>query len=166
MVGLFWISGDEVYLGTPPTPEGAGVLLSPAGVRITGDAPREWRWSDVMDLQVTDAPVRSALTRWAARALSVAAAALDAWVPDGPPEMTVVITTAEGDRVETPVFSGAATAYTEREVDISLGLLARFTRGESSPAVLTHWWNEVRPGEVLRSRDREAVLEGWLATSH
>ncbi|WP_371648834.1 MULTISPECIES: hypothetical protein [unclassified Streptomyces] len=111
---------------------------------------------------MTEAPVRSTLVRWAARGLSVAAAALDAWVPGSPAEMTVVITTTQGDRIESPVFSGAATAYTQREVDLSLGLLARFTRGESSPAALTNWWNDAQPGEVLRSREREAVLEGWL----
>lgn len=164
MVGLLWINGEEVYVGTPPTAEKAGVLLSPVGVRITGDAPQEWLWSAVLDLQVADAPVRSTVTRWATHALSLAAAALDAWVPSSPAEMTVMLTTKEGDRIETPVFSGAAIAYTQREVDLSLGLLARFVRGESSPAALTHWWHEVQPGEVLRSRDREATLEGWLAT--
>ncbi|GAA0595719.1 hypothetical protein [Streptomyces crystallinus] len=162
MVGLFWINGEEIYLGTPPAAEGSGVLLTPAGVRITGDASREWPWPAVLDLRVEDVPVRSAVVRWASRAASVAAAALDAWVPDGPPEMTVALTTAEGERTETPVYAAAATAYTQREVDLSLGLLARFTRGEASPATLTAWWNEVRPGEVLRSRDREAVLESWL----
>lgn len=161
-MGLFWVSGERVYLGTPPATGEPGVLLSPVGVRITGPAPQAWRWSAVMDLQVTEAPVRSTLVRWAARGLSVAAAALDAWVPGSPAEMTVVITTTQGDRIESPVFSGAATAYTQREVDLSLGLLARFTRGESSPAALTNWWNDAQPGEVLRSREREAVLEGWL----
>ncbi|WP_406507976.1 hypothetical protein [Streptomyces sp. NBC_00212] len=76
--------------------------------------------------------------------------------------MTVTLITKEGDRSETRVLSGAAVAYSQREVDLSLGLLARFVRRESSPAALTHWWNEVSPGEILRSRTREATLEGWL----
>ncbi|MFG3281477.1 hypothetical protein [Streptomyces sp. NPDC048111] len=162
VVGLLWINGEEVCLGTPPGPRQAGVFLTPAGVRISGDAPREWLWSDLLDLRVSDAPVRSAVTRWATHALSVAAAAVDAWIPGGPAEMTVTLTTKDGESTETPVFSGAAVAHSQREVDLSLGLLARFVRGELSPGVLTRWWREVRPAEVLRAREREAALEGWL----
>ncbi|MEV6551891.1 hypothetical protein AB0M57_24740 [Streptomyces sp. NPDC051597] len=161
-IGLFWVNGERVYVGTPPAAGGPGVLLSPVGVRITGPAPHAWRWSAVMDLQVLHVPVRSTLVRWAARGLSVAAAALDAWVPGSPAEMTVAVTTTEGESVESTVYSGAAIAYTQREVDLSLGLLARFTRGEASPVALTNWWNETQPVEVLRSREREAVLESWL----
>ncbi|MFG2719810.1 hypothetical protein ACGFW5_16155 [Streptomyces sp. NPDC048416] len=161
MVGLFWVSGDEVHLGTPPSAGSTGVLLSSIGVRVTGDSPGEWRWPDVLDLRVTDAPVRSAAVRWGTRALSMAAAAFDLWVPGEPPSMTVTLITKEGDETTADVLSGAAVAYSQREVDLSLGLLARFVRGESSPTALMQWWDEVRPVRVLRSRDRETILEGW-----
>lgn len=162
MVGLFWIQSGETYLGMPPVPPAPGVLLSPAGPQAVGPDPLHWSWSDVTDLRVTEAPVRSTAARWAARAANVAAAALNAWVPGSPAEMTVVIA-AGGNEYKTPVFSGASSAYTQREVDLSHGLLAHFVRGTSSPAVMSDWWNGDRqPSAVLPSRHREALLESWL----
>ncbi|MEU8709171.1 hypothetical protein [Streptomyces sp. NPDC048565] len=162
MVGLFWIQSGGTYLGTPPVPPAPGVLLSATGPLVVGPDPQETLWSDVRDLRVTEAPARSTAARWAARAASVAAAALNAWTPPGPVEMTVVMT-AGGHETTTPVFSGASSAYTEREVDLSHGLLARFVRGESSPAVMSDWWNaEQQPDGALPSRHREALLESWL----
>lgn len=67
-----------------------------------------------------------------------------------------------GGRIETTALSGAATAYSRREVDLSQALLARFVEGTCSPAALSDWWASAEPG-VLRSRGREAVLEEWLA---
>ncbi|GAA1182756.1 hypothetical protein GCM10009654_45070 [Streptomyces hebeiensis] len=137
-------------------------LKSHAGPQIVGPEPLQWRWSDVTDLRVADAPVRSTAARWAARAASVASAALNAWVPGSPAEMTVVIA-AGGNEVKTPVLSGASSAYTQREVDLSHALLARFVRGSSSPALMADWANgEEQPSVVLRSRQREALLESWL----
>ncbi|WP_257136474.1 hypothetical protein [Streptomyces sp. f150] len=116
-----------------------------------------------MDLQVLDVPVRSSAARWATRVTSVVAAALNAWGPGGPSMMTAVVCARDDHRVETPVFSGAATAYTQREVDLSLGLLSHFVRGSASPALLTQWWQDNQPSDVLHSHEREAVLEGWMA---
>ncbi|GAA2423443.1 hypothetical protein GCM10010388_08560 [Streptomyces mauvecolor] len=161
MVGLFWIDADNVHLGTPGAGTASDVLLTPDSLRVVGPVPREWPWSDVTAVEVVGAPVRSAGARWAGRAASVAAAALDVWVPGSPDEMTVAVS-AGGDRVETTVLSGAATAYSRREVDLSRALLARFVDGTSSPAVLSDWWSAAEQG-VLHSRGREAVLEEWLA---
>ncbi|MEU2134153.1 hypothetical protein [Streptomyces sp. NPDC018352] len=138
------------------------MFLSPTELSVTGPDQHVWGWEDVTDLQVLDVPVRSAAVRWATRVTTVAAAALDAWVPGSPPQMTVVVH-ARDQRVETLVLSAADTAYTQREVDLSLGLLSHFVRGSASPSTLTQWWAENRPTEVLRSRRREAALEGWLA---
>ncbi|HEY8983202.1 MAG TPA: hypothetical protein VIU15_26945 [Streptomyces sp.] len=162
MVGLFWIGEDAVYVGTPAVTPAPQVVLASAGPRFEGAEPREWEWSEVLELRVPDAPVRSTAVRWASRAATFAAAALDAWAPGDPPEMTVVLSTGD-DAVETSVYSGASVAYTQREVDLSLGLLARMTRGEFSPAVMTEWWQVNQPEKVLSSRERESVLEGWLA---
>ncbi|MET8983288.1 hypothetical protein ABZX85_47770 [Streptomyces sp. NPDC004539] len=162
MVGLFWIGEETAYVGTPPVEPAPGVALTAAGPRVEGLEPQAWAWAEVLEVRVPDAPVRSTAARWAIRAVTVAAAAVDAWTPDDPPEMTVVIATGDGE-LETPVYSGASVAYTQREVDLSLGLLARMTRGEFSPTVMTEWWRANRPEKVLSSRDREGVLEGWLA---
>ncbi|MFC9651262.1 hypothetical protein [Streptomyces sp. NPDC056937] len=162
VIGLFWIEQDRVCLGAPPGDEDPGVFLSPTRVSVgEGTGQQAWLWDDVTDLQILDVPVRSTAARWATRVVSVVAAALNAWGPDGPSMMTAVVYTQDR-RVETPVFSAAATAYTQREVDLSLGLLSHFVRGSAAPSLLTQWWEENRPTEVLRSRDREAVLESWL----
>ncbi|GGU05635.1 hypothetical protein [Streptomyces violascens] len=161
MVGLFWIDAESVHLGTPSATTVSDVLLTPESLRVVGPEPGEWLWSDVTAIEVVGAPVRSTGVRWAGRAASVAAAALDVWVPGSPDEMTVAVSSG-GDRVETTVLSGAAGAYSRREVDLSRALLARFVDGTSSPAVLSDWWTSADPG-ALRSRGREAVLEEWLA---
>ncbi|MER0446771.1 hypothetical protein ABR738_19750 [Streptomyces sp. Edi4] len=162
MVGLFWITADEVYLGTPPGNGDTGVLLTPDGAHLTGPEPRDWPWPDLLDLRVEDVPVRSAPVRWTIHAVTVAAAVFDLWSPSDPALMSVALTTKGQDQATVGVYSGAAIAYSQRETDLSLGLLARFVRGESSPSVLTRWWNETPPDHLLRSREREAVLEGWL----
>lgn len=163
MIGLFWIERDRVCLGSPPVEEDPGVFLFPNRLSIGEGARRQaWPWADVADFQVLDVPVRSSAARWATRVTSVVAAALNAWGPDGPTMMTAVVCARDGRRVETPVFSGAATAYTQREVDLSLGLLSHFVRGSAAPALLTQWWHENQPSDVLRSHEREAVLESWM----
>lgn len=162
MVGLFWIQSQETHLGTPPASPAPGVVLSPAGVQVVGPDPLEWSWSEVTDLRVTEVPVRSTAGRWAARAASLAAAALNAWVPGSPTEMTVTIA-ANGSEYTAPVFSAASSAYSQREVDLSLGLLAHFVRGTRSPSLLSAWYRgEQQPSAVLPSRHREALLENWL----
>ncbi|WP_328321149.1 hypothetical protein [Streptomyces sp. NBC_00388] len=138
------------------------MYLSPAGLSVTGPGQRVWAWEEITDIQVLDVPVRSAAVRWATRVTTVVAAALDAWVPGSPARMTVVVHTRD-ERVGTPVLSAAAVAYTQREVDLSLGLLAHFVRGSASPSTLTQWWTENRPDELLRSRHRERALESRLA---
>lgn len=164
MIGLLWIERDRVCLGSPPVEEDPGVFLFPARLSVgEGAHQQSWPWADVTDLQVLDVPVRSAAARWATRVTSVVAAALNAWGPDGPSMMTAVVCTRGDQRVETPVFSGAATGYTQREVDLSLGLLSHFVRGSASPALLTQWWQENQPSEVLHSTEREAVLEDLMA---
>ncbi|MET7377558.1 hypothetical protein ABZT08_01810 [Streptomyces sp. NPDC005526] len=161
-VGLFWVAAEGAYLGAPAAAPAADVVLRPSGPRVTGPHPRDWTWPEISGLEVTEVPVRSTLRRWATRAAGFAAAALDAWVPSGPTEMTVVLTTPHGT-LRTPVYAAAAVAYSPREVDLSRQLISRFTAGTATPALMTEWWEQSRPAEVLRSREREALLEHWLA---
>ncbi|MGW6600395.1 hypothetical protein, partial [Streptomyces sp. NPDC055036] len=140
MIGLFWIEHDTVCLGAPSIEEDPGVFLSPTRLSVGEHA---WLWGDVTDLQVLDVPVRSATVRWATRVTTVVAAALNAWGPSGPSMMTAVVH-AQDQRVETPVFSAAATAYTQREVDLSLGLLSHF---EGSRVFRTGIWPLISRGD-------------------
>jgi hypothetical protein len=161
-VGLFWVAADGVYLGAPATAPASNVVLTASGIHVTGRQPRDWAWSDIAGLQVTEVPTRSTLQRWATNAASFVAAALDAWVPGSPTEMTVSITTSDGTH-RTPVYSSAAVAYSPREAALSHELIGRFTHGTATPVLLTEWWERTRPAGVLRSREREALLELWLA---
>ncbi|MFI5978977.1 hypothetical protein [Streptomyces sp. NPDC051452] len=161
-VGLFWVSADGVYVGAPATAPAPNVMLTAAGPRVTGPHPREWTWSDLVGLEITEVPARSAPQRWATHAASFVAAALDAWVPSSPTEMTVCAIASDGT-YRTPVYSSAAVAYSPREVALSRRLISHFTQGTATPAVMTEWWEQARPAKVLRSREREAVLELWLA---
>ncbi|MFE3677432.1 hypothetical protein [Streptomyces griseus] len=164
VIGLFWVERDRVCLGSPPIDEDPGVFLSPTRLSVGEGVRRQsWSWADLTDVRVRDVPVRSSAARWATRVTSVVAAALNAWGPQGPTMMTAVVCARDGRRVETPVFAGAATAYTRREVDLSLGLLSHFVRGGAAPDLLTRWWDENQPSDVLHSRERERVLESWTA---
>ncbi|MDT0495582.1 hypothetical protein RM717_34395 [Streptomyces griseus] len=162
MVGLFWIGAEAIHLGMPPVAPAPGVTITPEGLRITGADPLRWTWSGLSAVRVTEAPVRSTVTRWASRAASFVAAALNAWTPGSPAEMTVVVT-ARNDEIRTPVHSGASSAYTQREVDLSHALLARFVQGTCSPAVLSDWQEEAQPTGTPNSRQREALLHSWLS---
>jgi hypothetical protein len=160
-VGLFWVSADSVYVGAPATAPAPNMVLTTAGPRVTGPHPREWTWSDLAGLEITEVPTRSAPQRWATHAASFVAAALDAWVPSSPTEMTVSVIAPDGT-YRTPVYSSASVAYSPREVALSRRLLSDFTQGTATPAVMTEWWEQTRPTKILRSREREAVLELWL----
>ncbi|MET8101875.1 hypothetical protein ABZV29_36340 [Streptomyces sp. NPDC005236] len=160
-VGLFWVSADGVYVGAPATAPAPCVVLKTSGPRVSGPHERDWAWSEIAGLEVT---VRSTLQRWTTHAATFAAAALDAWVPSSPTEMAVSITAPEGT-VLTPVYSSAAVAYSGREVDLSRRLISRFTQGTATPTAMTEWWVQTRPTRILRSREREALLELWLASA-
>jgi len=161
-VGLFWVSSDGVYMGAPAPEPVPNMVLTPLGPRVTGPQPRNWAWSDLAGLEITEVPTRSAPQRWATHAASFVAAALDAWMPSSPAEMTVSVIAPDGT-YRTPVYSSAAVAYSPREVALSRRLISDFTQGTATPAVMTEWWEQTRPTKILRSREREAVLALWLA---
>ncbi|MFJ9726151.1 hypothetical protein ACIRP3_25680 [Streptomyces sp. NPDC101209] len=77
------------------------------GPQVTGPHPRQWAWADLVGLEITEAPVRSAPQRWATHAASFVAAALDAWVPSSPNEMTLSVVASDGT-YRTPLDSSLA----------------------------------------------------------
>jgi hypothetical protein len=110
-------------------------------------------------------PAKSGVGRWAERVIDALFALALGGVPGPsgmPQEMAVELGMADGT-IEIPVSSGAATAYSRREADLSNALLARLHQGTISPSVLTTWWKQTRPTTLHQSRDREAVLRSWLA---
>ncbi|MEX3105000.1 MULTISPECIES: hypothetical protein [unclassified Streptomyces] len=161
MIGLYWIEETRVCLGAPPAEGMTGVFLSPTELSITGPTPHVLSWPSITDIQLDHIPIRSTPARWAIRAATVTAAALDLWTPADPPALTLLVHTPD-HTIETTAPSAAATAYTQREVDLSLALLSHFVRGTASPATLTDWWTTTHPTETFHSRDRETVLEEWV----
>ena len=64
MVGLFWITTDEVYVGAPPGTDALGVRLTEKGVETDGAGDhRTWAWEDLRSATVEGALVRSASRR-------------------------------------------------------------------------------------------------------
>lgn len=64
MVGLFWIAGDVVHLGAPPSKAGPGVVLTADGLGAVGQADgRGWAWEDIRSLAIRDAPVKPPAAR-------------------------------------------------------------------------------------------------------
>ncbi|MFJ7332700.1 hypothetical protein ACIQUU_05505 [Streptomyces sp. NPDC101116] len=162
MAGLFWIDRDGCWLGAPAGAEGTGVRLTPEGLTPVGlPAADAVSWTATEQVTVPDAPARSSFRRGLSLALDVAMNMAGFGGPDGGHGMTVCVTHTDG-RSEYPVLSAAAPAYTEREVELSEQLLARFVAGELSPSVLTEWWRSDGPRSTPKPQEREAVLERLL----
>lgn len=166
MVGLFWITEDAVYVGSPPSPEGHCVRLTSEGIRSCGpDGVRSWPWSGLRSAVVEAAPVEST----AKRAGRVLAAVVEAVVTMGssyggaPPQMFLVLVTEDGteDGTAEEVRVPAATAgYTAREIALSQRLLARCREGAFDPRTLTAWSRD-HLGAAPEPSEREALLREW-----
>lgn len=171
MVGLFWIAGDVVHLGAPPSKAGPGVVLTADGLGAVGQADgRGWAWEDIRTLAIRDAPVKPPAARWASLAvgsaltsvLSLAAnPAQGAMVgPGGPALLSVHLETAEGPR-RLGVHAAVAGSYVRSEYELSQALLDRFVDGTASPAVLMAWHRDREDSGTPRRAAREALLRGW-----
>ncbi|MBT2447081.1 hypothetical protein J7F03_08335 [Streptomyces sp. ISL-43] len=162
MVGLFWITEDSVYVGSPPNAEGHCVRLTSEGIGARGpDGVREWPWSSLRSAVVEAVPVEGA-ARGAGRFL---AAVLEAVVTLGssyggeePPQMFLVLETQDGaEEVRVPAATGG---YTSQEIALSQRLLARCREGTSDPRILTAWSRDHLGGSPKPS-EREALLRKW-----
>ncbi len=162
MIGLFWIDGGGCWLGAPAGAEGTGVRLTDEGLTPVGTLEAATLgWAGTEEVTVPDAPARSAFRRGLRTAIDVATSMAGFGAPDPGHGMTVCVTHT-GGRTEYTVLSAAASAYTEREVELSHRLLARFVSGESRPSVLTRWWRAAGPRSGPKPHEREAVLEQLL----
>ncbi|MCK8436383.1 hypothetical protein G3I77_26195 [Streptomyces sp. D2-8] len=162
MTGLFWIDRDGCWLGAPAGAEGTGIRLTDEGLTPVGTpAAGALSWTGIEQVTVPDAPARSAFQRGLRTAIDVAATMVGFGGPDSGHGMTVCVTHA-GARSEYPVLSAAASAYTEREVELSHQLLSRFVSGKLRPSVLTEWWRSAGFRPDQKPHEREAVLERLL----
>ncbi len=162
MVGLFWIDRDGCWLGAPSGTDGTGVRLTDEGLTPVGTpAAGALSWTGIERVTVPDAPARSGLRRGLRTAIDVATSMAGFGGPDGGHGMTVCVTHTDG-RSEFAVLSAAAPAYTEREVELSHRLLARFVAGELRPSALTEWRRSAGSRSGPKPPQREAVLERLL----
>ncbi|MFE3881801.1 hypothetical protein ACFXPQ_02555 [Streptomyces lydicus] len=109
---------------------------------------------------VPDAPARSAFRRGLSMAIDLATTMVGFGGPEGPPLMTVRVTHTDGAN-EHSIPSAAGPAYTEREVELSHRLLARFVAGELNPSLLRDWWRSAGSSASPKPTEREALLDQW-----
>nr|WP_307624187.1 hypothetical protein [Streptomyces sp. V3I7] len=151
MVGLFWITPEAVYVGSPPAVDGHCVLLTTEGVEAEYlDGSRTWAWGDVRSAVVVDVPGRRLGSALEARVRQ----------DEDPPRMTLRLETPYGTE-ELPVFS-AAGGYGQEETALSEALLARFVAGTADPRTLVEWGREHRLEHPPKERVREDLLRGWV----
>ncbi|MEV6329305.1 hypothetical protein [Streptomyces sp. NPDC051909] len=172
MVGLFWITEGDVYVGAKPTGHGPGVRLTSEGVVGLGDGQSQlFLWEDVSALSVTDVPEKTLMRQVGVvgdAALNVVGElVLPVFGPragDAPPRLTVELETASGTR-SLSAYVAAAAGYPQSEVDLSLSLLSRLTEGaatmETTLAAMAEW-GRGREGGTPRRAEREALLQEWL----
>ncbi|MFE7772595.1 hypothetical protein ACFU5O_01570 [Streptomyces sp. NPDC057445] len=163
MVGLFWISEESVYVGSPPAADGHGVRLTAEGLEAVGpDGLRAWTWTDLSSAAVEAAPLRGTPGRRLGMALDALLTAASG-LGNEPPEMSLRLETADGVE-EVPVYSAAAGGYGPEELALSQILLARFVAGTADPLTLSAWGRQNSGQGTPKPRMREALLRVWAET--
>ncbi|MFJ7780620.1 hypothetical protein [Streptomyces yangpuensis] len=164
MVGLFWITADAVYVGSPPTAIGGCVKLTAEGLEaVDPDGSRAWTWEQLRSAVVEDVPTSGASGRVSRLLGSVVSAAAGAFLGEGPPEMSLRLETEAGPE-EMTVYAAAAGGYEAAEVALSMELLARFVAGTADPRALGTWGREHGWEGTPQRAEREALLQGWTRT--
>ncbi|MFI8189356.1 hypothetical protein ACIF8T_11260 [Streptomyces sp. NPDC085946] len=161
MVGLFWITGDAVYVGAEPVGAGSGVRLTKDGVEVL-EAGRGtfWTWDDVCDIEPLDVAVRSAGRRLVSLAVDALTAAVTG---DGelPPAFTVRVTTADAS-VEAAVAAAVTGGiYGPVEYELSRTLLKRLARGTARLGDLLAWGRDHAADGTPAREERETLLLAW-----
>ncbi|MER6253870.1 hypothetical protein ABT224_21200 [Streptomyces sp. NPDC001584] len=161
MVGLFWVTPDAVYVGSPPNALGIGVRLTAEGLEAADpDNPRTWTWAGLRSAVVEDVPGHNPVGR-ATKALgAMISAAIGAeYLGEGPPEMTLRLESEEGTHAVT--VQAAAAGYPAEETRLSQDLLDRFVAGTADPRAVEAWGREHAAEGTPDPRAREALLQTW-----
>ncbi|WP_404955336.1 hypothetical protein [Streptomyces sp. 147326] len=160
MVGLFWVTPDAVYVGSPPSAIGGCVRLTGDGLEaVDPDGSRTWTWEELRSAVVEDVPVEGPSGRAVKLLGSVLSAALDAFRGEGPPEMTLRLETENGpEEVTAPA---AVAGYGAGETALSQDLLARFVAGTADPRTLEAWGRDHAQEGTPKPPVRESLLRTW-----
>ncbi|MER5412869.1 hypothetical protein [Streptomyces virginiae] len=162
MVGLFWITEDSVYVGSPPDAEGHCARITSEGVRARGpDGIRAWPWTSLRSAGVEAVPVegdaRGTGRFWAA-VLEAVVTLGSSYGGEDPPQMFLVLETQDG--TEEVLVWAATRGYTSREIALSQRLLARFREGAADPRTLMTWSRD-HSCDTPKPSTREALLSEW-----
>ncbi|AQT70754.1 hypothetical protein B1K54_02560 [Streptomyces sp. fd1-xmd] len=161
MVGLFWVTEDAVYVGSPPTAIGGCVRLTADGVEaVDPDGSRAWTWAELRSAAVEDVPTAGTPGRVSRLLGSMVAAAAGAFLGEGPPEMRLRLETESGVQ-EVTVYAAAAGGYEAQEAALSRELLARFVAGTADPRAPAAWGREHASEGTPEPAVREALLKAW-----
>lgn len=161
MVGLFWVTADAVYVGSPPNAFGIGARLTAEGLETADpDSRRAWTWAELRSAVVEDVPGHNPVGR-ATKALgAMISAAIGAdYLGEGPPEMTLRLETEEGTHEVT--VHAAAAGYPAEEARLSQDLLDRFVAGTADPRTVEAWGREHALEGTPEPRAREDLLRTW-----
>ncbi|TPQ20778.1 hypothetical protein [Streptomyces sporangiiformans] len=163
MVGLFWITGESVHLGAPPSGLGPGVLVTEEGLTAVGDGQtNNWAWADLKKVTLLDAPIRSSLGRRFSMSVDAVLTAAFGGTADTAPAMTVRVETADG-ATELSAPTAAAGGYEDSEFALSQALLNRFAEGSCRPSALLAW-GRTQPDKTPGRTVRETLLREWAGT--
>ncbi|MEU2451906.1 hypothetical protein ABZ605_17755 [Streptomyces sp. NPDC012765] len=161
MVGLFWVTPDAVYVGSPPNAIGVGVRLTADGLEaLDPDGPRAWSWEELSSAVVRDVPSESPASRTSKLLGSVVSAAIGTFLGEGPPEMRLRMETGDSTQ-EVTVYSAAAGGYIAEEVRLSQDLLDRFVAGTADPQAVEEWGRKYAPDGTPEPSARLALLHTW-----
>ncbi|WP_407841291.1 hypothetical protein ACE1OC_40610 [Streptomyces sp. DSM 116496] len=162
MVGLFWITEDSVYVGSPPDAEGHYARITSEGVQARGpDGTRTWPWSILRSASVDAAPAedeRRGAGRFLAAVLEAVVTMGSSYGGEEPPQMFLVLATQDG--AEEVRVLAATRGYTSQEVSLSQRLLDCFRKGAADPLTLMAWSRDHGAG-TPKPPEREALLREW-----
>ncbi|MFD7260084.1 hypothetical protein [Streptomyces sp. NPDC059874] len=163
MVGLFWITPDAVYVGSPPDAIGGCVRLGADGLEAfdPDGGSRMWTWEALRSAVVQDVPVEGSAGRAPKFLVSIVSAAVGAFHGEGPPAMRLRLETEYGTE-EVTVHSAAAGGYGADEATLSQDLLARFVAGTADPRTVEEWGREHGLENTPKPRVRENLLRTWV----
>ncbi|MGW7438209.1 hypothetical protein [Streptomyces sp. NPDC054849] len=158
MVGLFWITPEATYLGSPPTDDGSCVRLSAAGLEaVDRERSRTWTWEELRAVTVEDVPRQGMAGRLSGIVESLV---MSLGGGEGPPTMTLRLETRSGpERVR--VYSAAAGGYSAEEEALSQALLSRFAAGTADLRAMEAWGREHGLEGTPKARVREELLRAW-----
>lgn len=161
MVGLFSITADAAYVGSPPTAIGGCVRMTTEGLEaLDPDGNRAWTWGELRSATVVDVPTAETSGRALRLLGSMVSAAAGAFLGERPPEMRLLLETEAGPE-EVTVYAAAAGGYGAQEVALSQDLLARFVEGTADTRALGAWGREYAQEGTPRRAAREALLRDW-----